>query len=58
MYVHFLGSWEKKLVEKVHNVAKRSKKRGSDSTVATVFSLKYRTAKNNSKWACPEIFRA
>ena len=24
----------------------------------TVFSLKYRTAKNNSKQACPEIFRA
>ena len=25
--------------------------------VRTIFSLKYRTAKNNSKWECPEKFR-
>ena len=29
-----------------------------DVPESTVFSLNYRTAKNNSKRACPEVFRA
>ena len=46
----------KKLKRKYGLSTKKHTNKGSKD--GTVFSLNYRTAKNNSKRACPEVFRA